>query len=260
MNYKLIMETAVLAGEIMLSSGAETYRVEDTMCHILRTSECAKIEAFALMTGIVTTIDDECLTQPMTVVKTINDRSTNMNNIIKVNEISRAYCSGRITLEEAYRQLEHVQEKQYSSTILNVATALIGTGFAMMLGGTIQDVLAATIVGLCLACCMMLGKKIRMNGIISDIFSCMVMTLCTMGLMNSGMPAINMDIVIVSAIMPIVPGVAITNAIRDTLQGDYLSGCARILEAFLKAASIALGVGLGMAVFEIIVGGGLLCL
>ena len=61
MNYKLIMNTAVLAGEIMLSSGAETYRVEDTMCHILRTSKCEKIEAFALMTGIVTTLDDEKL-------------------------------------------------------------------------------------------------------------------------------------------------------------------------------------------------------
>ena len=260
MNYKLIMDTAVLAGEIMLSSGAETYRVEDTMCHRLRTSDGEKIEAFALMTGIVSTIDDKSLTQPLTVVKTINDRATNLNNVIKVNEISRAYCGGRITLDEAYEKLKNVQEKQYSCTVLNIATALIATGFAMMLGGTVQDVFAATVVGLCLACCMMVTKKIRMNGIISDIFSCMIMTLCTMALMNTGMPSINMDIVIVSAIMPIVPGVAITNAIRDTLQGDYLSGCARILEAFLKAASIALGVGIGMAVFEIIVGGGFLCL
>ena len=46
------------------------------------------------------------------------------------------------------------------------------------------------------------------------------------------------------------PGVAITNAIRDTLQGDYISGGARALEAFLKAAAIALGVGIGMAVFQ----------
>lgn len=260
MNYKLIMDTAVLAGEIMLSCGAETYRVEDTMSHILRTSKCEKIEAFALMTGIVTTIDDEKLSQPMTVVKTINDRTTNLNNIIKVNEISRSYCGGRISLEEAYENLKNVQEKQYSSTVLNIATALIATGFAMMLGGTMQDVFAATIVGLCLACCMMFGKKIKMNGIISDICSCMIMTIFTMILMMYFIPSLNMDIVIVSAIMPIVPGVAITNAIRDTLQGDYLSGCARILEAFLKAASIALGVGIGMAVFEMLIGGALLWL
>ena len=69
-----------------------------------------------------------------------------------------------------------------------------------------------------------------------------------------GMKEINMDTVIISAIMPLVPGVAITNAIRDTLQGDYLSGGARVLEAFLKAASIALGVGIGMALFGAVAG------
>lgn len=65
------------------------------------------------------------------------------------------------------------------------------------------------------------------------------------------------DIVIISCIMPMVPGVAITNAVRDTLQGDYLSGGARILEAFLKAAGIALGIGLGLSIFSgIILKGG----
>ena len=65
----------------------------------------------------------------------------------------------------------------------------------------------------------------------------------------------DMDVVIVAAIMPIVPGVAITNAIRDTLQADYLSGCARMLEAFLTAASVAVGIGLGMIMANGLFGG-----
>ena len=72
-------------------------------------------------------------------------------------------------------------------------------------------------------------------------------------------PSLDEDIVIISAIMPMVPGVAITNAVRDTLQGDYISGGARILEAFLKAAAVALGVGAGMALAGLIhPGGGIL--
>ena len=100
-NYKLLMDTAVLAGEIMMSGGAETYRVEDTMEHILKTSKCENIEAFALMTGIVATINGSDLEQPITVVKSVNSRSTNMNNLIKVNSISRKYCGGKLSLEEA---------------------------------------------------------------------------------------------------------------------------------------------------------------
>jgi uncharacterized membrane protein YjjP (DUF1212 family) len=46
--------------------------------------------------------------------------------------------------------------------------------------------------------------------------------------------------------MTLVPGVAITNAVLDTINGDYLSGTARILEAFVIAAAIAIGIGLGL--------------
>lgn len=257
-NYKLLVETAVLAGEIMLSSGAETYRVEDTMGHILKTSKCESIEALALMTGIIATISSDEMEHPITVMRTINDRNTNLANIIKVNDISRKYCGGMLSLEEAYAQLKGVHQKLYSSTVFNIATAGIAMGFAMMFGGSMMDVLATVFVGAFLAFCIFFGKKIKMNSILADVFSCAGIAIAAMGIKTFGLPEIDMDIVIISAIMPVVPGVAITNAIRDTLQGDYLSGCARILEAFLKAASIAIGIGIGMALFGMWIGGGVI--
>ena len=72
-------------------------------------------------------------------------------------------------------------------------------------------------------------------------------------------PLLNMDTVIISGIMPLVPGVAITNAIRDTLRGDYISGGARALEAFVTAAAVAIGVGVGIGLTSVFwQGGGLL--
>ena len=146
MNYKLLLETALLAGETLLSSGAETYRVEDTMNHILKTSKVEQIDALALMTGITVTLNDPQLEMPISMVRTIESRSTNMNNIIKVNAISRNYCGGKITLEEANEQLKNVKEKLYSRMQFNVATTLVTTGFAMMFGGSILDVLVTTLM------------------------------------------------------------------------------------------------------------------
>lgn len=45
MNDKLLVETAVLAGEIMLVSGAEIYRVEDTINHIFKKGEQTDIRS-----------------------------------------------------------------------------------------------------------------------------------------------------------------------------------------------------------------------
>lgn len=254
MNHKLLLDTAVLAGEIMLCSGAETYRVEDTMYHILKTSEAESIEALALMTGIVATLNSPDMEQPMTIMKAVNDRTTNLNHIIQVNDISRRYCGGELTLEETYRKLKQIGGMQYGRTLCNIALVGVASGFAMMFGGSFLDVAVTAMVGILLAGIITLGQKLRMNVIIVDILSSMGIAVLAIVMKTYVIQTINMDTVIISAIMPLVPGVAITNAIRDTLQGDYLSGGARVLEAFLKAASIALGVGIGMAIFGAVAG------
>ena len=57
MDAQLLMKTAALAGELMLCSGAETYRVEDTMHHILKTADNLEMaEVLVIMTGITATI------------------------------------------------------------------------------------------------------------------------------------------------------------------------------------------------------------
>ena len=44
MDYQALIEMAVLAGEIMLVSGAEVYRIEDTVSRILKQSGLEGIE------------------------------------------------------------------------------------------------------------------------------------------------------------------------------------------------------------------------
>lgn len=248
MDPKRLMDTAVLAGEIMLRSGAETYRVEDTMEHILKNAGADHIETLALVTGLMATVYGEDL-KPITIIKRVPDRSTNLSKIVQVNDISRRFCSGELTLDETYDALGHIEGKQYNTWIYNIATIGVAVGFAMFFGGSWIDVAAAATAGVLLALLTTLGKKFKVNVFILDILSSAGIAFAAV-IMKLMFPAENMDIVIISSIMPLVPGVAITNAIRDTLQGDYISGGARALEAFLKAAAIALGVGIGMAIFQ----------
>ena len=42
-------------------------------------------------------------------------------------------------------------------------------------------------------------------------------------------------------IMLLIPGIAMTNAIRDMLMGDTISGLMRLIESILWAGSLAVG-------------------
>lgn len=256
MDDKSIVDMAVLAGEIMLRSGAETYRVEDTMKHILSTTGTAEAEALVMLTGIIVTVSlpDE---ETVTVMRRVHDRGTNMHRIVEVNEISRKYCAGELSAEETRDKLKSVSGKQYTTWIYNLATVMVPAGFAPLFGGGLAEIVSAAAAGVILAILMTIGKRVRMSGFILNVL-CAAGVAAAAAVLKVTEPVVNMDTVIISSIMPMVPGVAITNAIRDTLRGDYISGGARALEAFVTAAAVAIGVGAGIASVNILWQGGVL--
>lgn len=83
-----------------------------------------------------------------------------------------------------------------------------------------------------MAICLYVCNRMKLPSFFGILLSAVVISLFAGGLLKF-LPIIgNLDSIIVAAIMPLVPGVAITNAVFDTLHGDYISGTARMMEAF----------------------------
>lgn len=251
MNYKKLFETAMLAGEIMSQSGAETLRVEDTMMRILRISGLQSMEVYATTTGIIATLTDSSI-EPITGVKRITNRSNNLSRINEVNNISRKICDSCITIETAYEMLLVIKnQKIYSDRIIAIATVIAAVGFAGLFGGNIADCLIAAVNGAFIVLVgrfsdNRVGSAFMVDATKSFIIAFLTL-LCTNIFQNT-----HMEIIIIGSIMPLVPGIPITNAIRDTLQGDYNSGTARAVEAFVISLQIAVGVGFGVGIYHII--------
>lgn len=257
---KLLMETAALAGEIMLVSGAEIYRVEDTMCRMLALAGdpaepgFRNAEVVATVTGIFATLNPADA-QVLTIVRRISHRATNLNRIYLVNHVSRNLCAGTLTVEQAYEELERIRDSRlYSGRKKHMAAVGVAVFFAVLLGGNGWDALAAAVTGVCLAAAGALGQRFGLNDFCLNAFSAFAIACCAMGLECLG-PWFHREAVITASIMPLVPGVVFTTAIRDTLNGDYASGMARILEAVVVALAVAAGVGGGITVFQWIAGG-----
>ena len=246
-DYKLLLDTAVLAGELMLKNGAEIYRVEDTVSRILARSGLGTREAYVTSTGFIVTLDDPKV-DSMTVVRRVAERDVNLNKIAMANTVSRRFCSGEISLEEAFRSLKHMEGSLYSQLQKDLGMLLLISAFPLLLGSSLPDALGAVVAGVLLVLTLRIGRKMGWNLFLQTLLSSGVVALGAAGLARIPGIGLNMDMMIIGAIMPMLPGAALTTAVRDTLQGDYVAGGAKALEALVKVAAIVIGVGFGISV------------
>ena len=136
-QHKLLMDTALLAGQIMLKSGAETYRVEDTICRILQTSGLETAETFATVTGLFVTLSDPSI-DPITLIARVSDKQSNLSQVYEVNDVSRRLCAEKITVEEAYKELLKIKDrKEYPLGMVYIGIIMTSSFFTLLLGGGI---------------------------------------------------------------------------------------------------------------------------
>ena len=121
--------------------------------------------------------------------------------------------------------------------------------FALLFGAQWFDFIVA---GVCGGVARLLGLLFSEDNISSTMYSLLagalssVIALASVRIFSMG----SQTAIITGAIMPLLPGLAITNAIRDTVNGDLVSGVARTAEALLKAIAIAAGVGVVIALWR----------
>ena len=80
------------------------------------------------------------------------------------------------------------------------------------------------------------------------------MVLAAIALVASGLGE-SLDLIIIGAFMGLVPGVALTNFMRDVLAGDLFAGITKLTESLLTATALALGAGIALSLARYLGGG-----
>lgn len=243
MNPNDAVSLSLLAGELMLSNGAETYRVEDTMRRIMTSCGFQNSEAFVVSTGLFASVVGE--SGPTSSLVRITKRTVDVDKLIQVNDVSRHFAEGRLTFEEVQSKLANIRTSPPTMNYPFVklfAAGLTCGGFAYLFGGNFADCLNAFLTGFVLQVLLLQLKKSRVSDVLMHIIGGIMISFLTLTIMNLGVGK-NLDFVIIGSLMLLVPGVALTGAVRDVLEGDYLSGSARLLDALTVALAIACGVG-----------------
>ncbi|VTS27893.1 membrane protein [Streptococcus porcinus] len=244
---KRVLEVATLAGMTMLEANAECYRVENTVSRILQVSHQPITEVFANTTGLFITLDGPDLDEPITFIKRITRRDTNLRKIHIVNQISRDLTSEKISIEDAYTKLQHVDGKNYSPKLISYSTLLLVLAFAILLGGQTTEILLSLVAAVLLLFSYRLKAFFQLNDFIfGTVATLIVATLIPLIIHLLGKSDSSFDIVVISVLMPLFPGTAFTNGFRDSFKGDYGAGVSKIVEALIIAISLGVGVALGL--------------
>ncbi|HHV46060.1 MAG TPA: threonine/serine exporter family protein [Tissierellia bacterium] len=239
---KRLLLLAILAGRIMLKNGAETYRVEDTIERMIKSRKGIKFaHAFVTPTGIFASLEYE--DEVFTYLVRIKSRRIDLNKINLVNEFSREFVSTNMSIDEGFDKLKSIYSAETYSLMLNSISGGLSCGFlSFMFGGSTMDFLASLIIGFIVVLSVNKIARYKLAFFINNFLGAAIATLLSIVSYTVGI-ADNMNTVIIASIMPLVPGVAITNAMRDTISGDFVSGLSRGMEAIFSALSIAFGVG-----------------
>lgn len=238
-----ILDFASHIGKLLLENGAEAYRVEDTVIRVLKSFGIQNCSSISTTTGLFVCIGDK------TKIERIKIRNINLYRLAEINSLSRKITEKKINLQDAkvtLREIEHYVV--YSNTTVTISIGLCCAFFCFLFKGSVSDAISAFIVGFLLN---MLTIHMSEKSITSFMSTCIGgIFVATMTLINLNIGiGQNIDNVIIGGVMPLVPGMCFTTAIRDIFEGDYLSGSSRMFEAIVIAIAIALGVGVVLSIW-----------
>ena len=236
-----ILQVAMLAGQMILENGGETYRLEETIWRICKIYGAEEAESFATPTGIMASICHEGKIYSLT--RRVSNRTVNLDKIDKVNDLSRSILSKKLSVNDLRQELIKInKENIYPLPVIIIFSALGAGSFSVLFGGTLKDVFSAFLIGLVIKFLTIKWSEIGINSFFINSICSGIAAFLAIIFYKFGV-ASQVNQTIIGAIMLLVPGLAITNAIRDTISGDLLSGVIRAAEAFLVAISIAVGTG-----------------
>ncbi len=242
MNINRIINLAADAGKIILECGGETYRVEETIIRICNAYGLNKADSFVTPTGIMISASDS-KGQIISLVKRIKVRTVDLEKISKVNDLSRNIKTNNLSVDFVQSQLEKISsESRYSLNATLFFSGVAASSFTLLFGGNIYDFLVSFFIGIIIKSISIFLSDIEINEFFINALGGAIAAVLALLAVYIHI-AFNVDKIIIGSIMLLVPGLAITNAIRDTIAGDLVSGISRALEAFLVAVAIAVGSG-----------------
>lgn len=226
--------------EAMLSHGAEVNRVEDTVQRMGKAYGASQMQVFVITSSILVTMmfeDGRQITQSRRVKDVA---ATDFYKMEELNALSRECCRQPIEIHRLQQEILRIEEQKHPRIYTYLGSVLGVAGFCMFFGGNIKDGVVAGVFAV-LICYLQEHLQNRCPNRVVFLLLCSFV--CGVGIcIVAGLwQKLHVDKIMIGDIMVLIPGIALTNGVRDILIGDTISGFMRLIEALLWAGALAVG-------------------
>ena len=237
------LETVLYAGNLLLSSGAEIYRAEETMYRIADAMQIKDMDAYVTNRGIFASgnvpgkgIESRIMSVP--------DKELNIDKIEAVNELSREFCSNRMDLSYLKASLQNIANMGEQNVVEKILSYFLGAGcFSYAIGTSFRDSLCAAIIGSLVGFYMIWSKYRIKSRVLITIIASVLTALLSNLFVAIGLGS-QLSFIIIGAMMDLVPGVSFVNSVREFSQNNFATGQTLLTSALLTCVSMASGVAL----------------
>jgi len=240
------IKTAIYAGEIMLVSGAEGSRVEDTMRRILLNLKFVDAQVFVMPGMLIVTV--ECGHQASkTVIKRISGANHHLGKVALINNLSRELAVREMSIDEFHERLDIIDNEPSYSNWIKIPSAGLGSfAFTYIINANIQASFAALFVSAFVYAVAILLRHNKVSRILVSVLAglmCFVLTYFAIEFFSD--PRLVLEMVVFGSIIPHLPGVSLVSSMRDIMEGDLVSGSIGLVDSIAVAGSLAAGVLVG---------------
>lgn len=249
-----LLNTALRAGEIMLKNGSETFRVQNTIALMLSSQGIKHYDILVIGTGIVVSFYLEN-GETMALSKTVSKRKNNLEKISLVVKAAKLYAEGEISIEETMDRLNAINKKRTYPFMVKVIAMSLGTGLLSIgFGADPLEGLGTALIILLPAFFIEWAGRKDFPFFLSNLISGALIALFALIALRIN-PLFNLDKMLASVIIVLTPGVMTVTAVRDMVNGDFITGASMGIEALMRTLSLSIGVGVIFALWGALAGG-----
>lgn len=239
---------AMEMGKRILTCGGEVHRAEETIRRICTAYGAHTVDVDAILSMIILTADFG--NGDLTSFRRVSDvGGNNLGRLAKLNALSRRICATKPIKDEFLALLDEAEKSSSISVIMKLlGAALISFGFAWYFGGSLLDGALSALIAIPMWLVLNLLSRSNMNAIVAKFIVCFMGGVGALLIGRTGIVC-NVNMIIIGDIMNVVPGVVLTNSLRDLFGGDIMSGLFRLCTALLDAVAIACGYAVAILIF-----------